>query len=71
MERYVFFDLQHVPLGLPVLGVPTSQGPVWLELTEAEYRVAVATLELSEQIATRVREVLAARFPTATAYARE
>jgi hypothetical protein len=65
MERYLFFDLQHVPPGLPVLGVPTSHGPVWVELTAAEYQVAATAPELSEHLATRVREALAARFPTA------
>jgi hypothetical protein len=71
MERYLFFELEHVPPGLPVLGVPTSDGPVWLQLTAAEYRVAAVTPELSERLAARVRGVITARYPSVAVHAEE
>jgi hypothetical protein len=45
MDRYLFFDPSRVPPGLHVIGVPTPQGFVWLEITEAEYRAAIEDLE--------------------------
>ena len=40
MDRYVFFDASRVPSGLHIIGVPTSKGFVWMEITEAEYESA-------------------------------
>ncbi len=36
MDRYIFFDPGRVPPGLHVIGVPTVNGLVWVEITEAE-----------------------------------
>jgi len=63
MERYVFTDPSRIPPGLHVIGVPTTSGFVWVEITAAEYQVAVVTPDLARQLATYAREVLANRLP--------
>jgi hypothetical protein len=63
MERYVFSDPDRLPPGLPVIGVPTPNGFVWIEITAAEYEAAVANLELARQLAAYAQEVLASRLP--------
>jgi hypothetical protein len=61
MDRYVFFDPSRVPPGLHVIGVPTTNGFVWVEITEAEYRAAVADLEAARRLVAYAAEVLADR----------
>jgi len=61
VDRYVFFDPHRVPPGLHVIGVPTTNGFVWVEITEAEYRAAVADLEAARRLVAHATEVLADR----------
>jgi hypothetical protein len=63
MERYVFFEASHIPPGLPVIGVPTPKGFVWVEITAKEYETVVSNLEVARQLAAYVGEVLANRLP--------
>ncbi len=63
MERYVFADPSPIPPGLHVIGVPTPNGFVWIEITAAEYEAAVADPELARQLASYAQEVLANRLP--------
>ena len=58
MERYLFFDPSRVPPGLHVIGVPSPQGFVWLEITEAEYRAATEDLEAAHGLITYAAEVI-------------
>jgi hypothetical protein len=71
MERYVFFDSSRIPPGLPVIGIPTPKGLVWVELTLSEYEAAVAEPEVAHHLATYASEVLARRLPTAPEHAME
>jgi hypothetical protein len=50
MERYVFFDPTHIPPGLPVIGIPTASGFVWVEITTAEYEAIVSDPDLARQL---------------------
>ena len=43
MERYVFFDPTRISPGLHVIGVPTAEGLVWIEITPAEYDAATVS----------------------------
>ncbi|MBI3795969.1 MAG: hypothetical protein HY268_03240 [Deltaproteobacteria bacterium] len=61
MDRYIFFDPDRVPPGLHVIGVPTLSGFVWVEITEAEYRAAVADVEAARRLVAYAAEVLADR----------
>jgi hypothetical protein len=61
MDRYIFFDPSRVPPGLHVVGIPTAQGFVWMEVTEAEYHAAVEDLEIARQLVTYATEVIADR----------
>ena len=61
MDRYVFFDPHRVPPGLHVVGVPTPQGFIWVEITEAEYRTAIEDLEAARRLVAYAAEVLADR----------
>jgi hypothetical protein len=61
MERYVFFDPTRIPPGLPVVGVPTASGFVWVEITAAEYEATVADPDLARQLVTYARAVLTNR----------
>ena len=61
MERYIFFAPDHVPPGLPVLGVPTVGSMVWVELTPSEYAAALTDPALIQQLQAHTREVLARR----------
>jgi hypothetical protein len=61
MDRYVFFDPSRVPAGLHVIGVPTANSFVWVEITEAEYRAAVEDLEAARRLVAYAAEVLADR----------
>jgi hypothetical protein len=63
MERYLFYDPDRIPPGLPVIGVPTSEGLVWLEITPAEYDAAVVYPKVARQLVAYAREVLARRMP--------
>jgi len=63
MERYVFLDPARIPPGLPVIGIPTPNGLVWVELTTSEYEVAVADPEVARRLAAYTSEVLARRLP--------
>jgi hypothetical protein len=63
MERYVFFDPARIPPGLPMIGIPTPAGLVWVELTASEYEAAVADPEVARQLAAYAGEVLARRLP--------
>jgi hypothetical protein len=71
MERYLFFDPSRVPPGLHVIGVPTPQGFVWLEITEAEYRAATEDLEAAHRLITYAAEVITARLAEARESVRE
>jgi hypothetical protein len=71
MERYVFFEASHIPPGLPVIGVPTPNGFVWVEITAEEYETAVSYPEVARQLAAYVGEVLANRLPRVEAPATE
>jgi hypothetical protein len=71
MDRYLFFDPSRVPPGRHVIGVPTPQGFVWLEITEAEYRAATEDLEAAHQFITYAAEVIAARLAEARDPGRE
>jgi len=61
MDRYVFFDPSRVPPGLHVVGVPTVNSFVWVEITEAEYRAAVEDGEAARQLVAYAAEVIADR----------
>ena len=61
MERYIFFTPDHVPPGLPVIGVPTAGGMVWVELTPAEYAAVKTAPDLIRQLTAYASEVLARR----------
>jgi hypothetical protein len=63
MERYVFFDPARIPPGLPVIGLPTPAGLVWVELTASEYEAAVADPAVAQQLAAHAWEVLVRRLP--------
>ena len=63
MERYVFFDPTRIPPGLQVIGVPTAEGLVWIEITPAEYDAATVSLKTARQLIAYAREVLANRLP--------
>jgi len=72
MERYVFFTIEKIPLSLLVMGVPTPEGFVWVEVTPAEYDAALADLDLARQLAAHLQEVLATRLAaSATAHLEE
>jgi hypothetical protein len=71
MERYVFFDPSRSPPGLAVIGIPTQNGFVWVELTAGEYEGAVADPEVARRLAAYASEVLACRLPKAEAHAME
>jgi hypothetical protein len=49
---------------LPVIGIPTPKGLVWLELTTGEYEAAVGDPEAAHQLAAYAGEVLARRLPS-------
>jgi len=61
MDRYVFFDPSRVPPGLHVIGVPTANGFVWVEITEVEYRAAIEDVEAARRLVVHAAEVLADR----------
>jgi hypothetical protein len=61
MERYLFYDPDRIPPGLPVIGVPTSEGVVWLEITPAEYDAAIMYPKAARQLVAYAREVLTSR----------
>jgi len=63
MERYLFYDPDRIPPGLHVIGVPTSDGLVWMEISPAEYDAAIAYPKAARQLVAYVREVLANRLP--------
>ena len=63
MERYLFYDPDRIPLGLPVIGVPTAEGVVWMEITPAEYDAAIVYPKVARQLVAYAREVLASRLP--------
>jgi len=63
MERYLFYDPDRIPLGLPVIGVPTAEGVVWMEITPAEYDAAIVYPKVARQLVAYAREVLASRVP--------
>ncbi len=65
MDRYIFFDPTRVPPSLHVIGVPTVSGLVWVEITEAEYRAAVANVEAARRLVAYAAEVLADRLAEA------
>jgi hypothetical protein len=49
MERYVFYDPARIPAGLHVIGVPTVEGLVWIEITPAEYAAATVSPTAARQ----------------------
>ena len=61
MERYVFFDPTRILPGLPVIGVSTASGFVWVEITTAEYEATVSDPGLARQLAAYARAVLTNR----------
>jgi hypothetical protein len=71
MDRYVFFDPSRVPPGLHVIGVPAANGFVWVEITEAEYRAAIATPDAARQLVAHAAEVLAERLAGSGALAQD
>jgi len=70
-EALHLFNPSSIPPGLPVIGIPTPAGFVWLELTSSEYESTVADPELARQLAVYAAEVLARRLPTAEEHAIE
>ena len=68
MERYVFFDTDRLPSGLPVIRVPTPNGFAWVEITAAEYEAVVTHPELAHQLASHVQEVLASQWQKRKGY---
>ena len=71
MERYVFFDPTRIPPGLHVIGVPTAEGFVWMEITPAEYDTATMSPKAAPQLVAYAREVLASRLPRPEAHDEE
>jgi hypothetical protein len=71
MERYLFFDPACIPPGLPVIGIPTPNGLVWVELTTGEHEAAVSDPEAAHQLAAYAGEMLARRLPKAAEHAIE
>lgn len=71
MERYVFTDPSRIPSGLHVIGVPASSGFVWVEITEAEYRLATMDPEAARRLVAYAAEVLAGRLAELGIPARE
>jgi len=65
MERYVFYDPTRIPPGLHVIGVPTAEGLVWIEITPTEYDATTVAPTAARQLVTHAREVLARRLPRA------
>jgi hypothetical protein len=63
MERYIFYDPARIPPGLHVIGVPTAEGLVWLEITPAEYDATVVYPKVARQLVAYAREVLVRRMP--------
>jgi hypothetical protein len=63
MERYLFSDPTRIPPGLHVLGVPTPEGVVWMEITPAEYDAVIVSPKAAGQLVADAREVLASRWP--------
>ena len=61
MERYIFFTPDHVPPGLPVIGVPTAGSMVWVELTPSEYAAVRTAPDMVRQLTAYASEVLARR----------
>jgi len=61
MERYIFFTPDHVSPGLPVIGVPTAGGTVWVEITRSEYDAGKTAPALIRQLTAYASEVLARR----------
>jgi hypothetical protein len=58
-----FFDSARIPPGLPVIGISTPNGLVWVELTASEYTAAVADAEVARELAVYTSKVLARRLP--------
>jgi hypothetical protein len=54
-----------------VIGIPTSHGLVWVELTASEYEAAVADPEIARHMAADASEVLARRLSKAGEHAKE
>jgi hypothetical protein len=71
MERYLFFDPTRIPPGLHVIGVPTAEGLVWIEITPAEYDAATVSPTAARQLVGHAREVLARRLPRPEVYDEE
>src|SRR5215470_7984128 len=67
MERYIFFTAEKIPPALPVMDVPTSEGFVWVEVTQAAYDATLADLDLARQLAAHLHEVLATRLASPAA----
>jgi hypothetical protein len=63
MERYVFHDPARILPGLHVIGVPTAEGLVWLDITPAEYDAATVSPTAARQLVAHAREVLTNRWP--------
>jgi hypothetical protein len=63
MDRYIFFDPTRIPPGLPVIGVPTASGFVWVGITTAEYEATASDPDLARQLAAYARAVLTNRLP--------
>lgn len=61
MERYVFTDPSRIPPRLHVIGVPAPSGFVWVEITEAEYRLATVDPEAARRLVAYAAEVLPGR----------
>lgn len=71
MDRYIFFNSDRVPPRLHVIGVPTVNGLVWVEITEAEYRVAVTDVEAARRLVEYAAEVITDRLVGAREPVRE
>jgi hypothetical protein len=65
MERYVFYDPARISPGLHVIGVPTADGLVWIEITPAEYDAVTVSPKAARQLVAHAREVLVRRLPRA------
>ena len=63
MERYLFSDPTRIPPGLHVIGVPTPEGKVWMEITATEFNAALVSPKVAGQLVAYAREVLASRWP--------
>jgi hypothetical protein len=71
LDGRILLALSHIPPGLPVIGIPTPNRFVWVELTVSAYDDAVAAPEVARQVTAYAGEVLACRLLKARKHAIE